>query len=175
MAWRGVLLLALALGINPLAPNAAHAAPAIIESRNFLMIAVNDLRPMFGKAYGYEEVLTPNMDKHFLAEGSAMQHSYVSIAVCGPSRASVLTGRRPDTTTVGVSGLQPAAPVQWCWCQRSKCDANALFMTLPTWFAEHGFITAGNGKIFHPDACTTLHIPHFSENFSHMLGDDPRA
>jgi iduronate 2-sulfatase len=139
------------------------------------MIAVDDLRPMFGKAYGYEEVLTPNMDKHFLAEGSAMQHSYVSIAVCGPSRASVLTGRRPDTATVGVSGLQPAAPVQWCWCQRSKCDANALFMTLPTWFAEHGFITAGNGKIFHPDACTTLHIPHFSENFSHMLGDDPRA
>ena len=64
---------------------AAAPAPA---AKNFLMIAVDDLRPMFGKSFGYEEVLTPNMDKHFLeGGGSAMQHSYVQIAVCGPSRA----------------------------------------------------------------------------------------
>jgi hypothetical protein len=100
--------------------------------------AVDDMRPMFGKSFGVEEVLTPNMDRHFTnGGGSAMQHSYVQIAVCGPSRASVLTGRRPDTTTVGVSG---GAMSTWCWCQRGECEANNLFMTLPTWFAQHGYI-----------------------------------
>ena len=136
MGWRGAVLLALA------AVSAPAPATAI---KNFLMIAVDDMRPMFGKAYGYEEVLTPNMDKHFLTEGSAMQHSYVQIAVCGPSRASVLTGRRPDTTTAGVSGISPGVPGHWCWCQRSGCKPDELFMTLPSWFAEHGFVTAGNG------------------------------
>lgn len=100
--------------------------------------AVDDLRPMFGKSFGYDEVLTPNMDKHFLeGGGSTFQHSYVQIAVCGPSRASVLTGRRPDTTTVGVTG----GVTHWCWCQRSNCKADALFMTLPTYFAQHGYVT----------------------------------
>lgn len=35
--------------------------------------------------------------------GWAMQNSYVQIAVCGPSRSSVLTGRRPDSTHVGMT------------------------------------------------------------------------
>eukprot|EP00729_Bicosta_minor_P027322 gene27322-24336_t len=75
--------------------------------KNFLLIAVDDLRPMFGKAFGNEEVLSPNIDKHFIdSNGTAMQNSYVQIAVCGPSRASILTGRRPDTTQVGPLGGQ---------------------------------------------------------------------
>jgi arylsulfatase A-like enzyme len=168
----GALLALVAVALGTVA--AAAPAPA---AKNFLMIAVDDMRPMFGKSFGYEEVLTPNMDKHFLEGGSAMQHSYVQIAVCGPSRASVLTGRRPDTTTVGISGIMPGIIDRqgWCWCQRSACQADALFMTLPTWFAQHGYVTAGNGKIFHPDACTKLHIPHYGDNYSHAVGDDFRA
>ena len=129
---------------------------------------------MFGKSFGVEEVLTPHMDKHFTAGGgSAMQHSYVQIAVCGPSRVSILTGRRPDTTTAGVSGTV----LKWCWCQRGKCEADALFMTLPTWFAQHGYITSGTGKIFHPDACTKrmMHLEPRYQHFNHAIGDDPRA
>jgi len=143
--------------------------------KNFLLIAVDDLRPMFGKSFGVEEVLTPNLDKHFLeGGGSAMQHSYVQIAVCGPSRASILTGRRPDSTTVGVAG--GAAVNKWCWCQRTDCSEGELFMTLPTYFAQHGFVTAGNGKIFHPDACTQMHVGrNYGPEFSHVLGDDARG
>ena len=66
--------------------------------KNFLLIAVDDLRPMFGRSFGEEEVLSPHLDKFFLdRNGSAFQNSYVQIAVCGPSRASILTGRRPGT------------------------------------------------------------------------------
>ena len=91
-----------------------------------------------------------------------MQHSYVQIAVCGPSRSSMLTGRRPDTTHVGTG------EGGWCWCQRTDCTTGKLFMTLPTYMREHGFVTAGNGKLFHPDACKKF-------GFSHVAGDDPRA
>ena len=71
------------------------------KNKNFLLIAVDDLRPMFGRSFGEEEVLTPKLDNFFLdRNGTAFQNSYVQIAVCGPSRASILTGRRPGMCTV---------------------------------------------------------------------------
>ena len=113
------------------------------------------------------------MDRHFVeGGGSAMQHSYVQIAVCGPSRASVLTGRRPDTTYAGVSADNILG---WCWCQRGDCADDALFMTIPTWFAQNGYVTAGAGKVFHPDACDTLHRPSYPKFGHQVYGDDPRA
>jgi iduronate 2-sulfatase len=42
-------------------------------------------------------------------------------------------------------------------------------MTLPTYFRQHGYTTAGVGKIFHPDAC------YVYPAFRHTNGDDPRA
>eukprot|EP01050_Picozoa_sp_SAG11_P002428 SAG11_NODE_123_length_15805_cov_15.133261_9_plen_200_part_00 len=110
------------------------------------------------------------------------RNSYVQVAVCGPSRASVLTGRRPDSTRINA---QP--PNSWCWAQRG------VFMTLPRYFREVGkYRTAGGGKIFHPDACNMwpdqadgniyMHpAPMFwppagnVSNFSHTQGDDPKA
>jgi arylsulfatase A-like enzyme len=73
-----------------------------------------ETRPdQFGSA---PDILAPNIDKHFLEAGSAMQHSCVQIAVCGPSRASILTGRRPDTTTAGISGVLPGLIDRQGWC-----------------------------------------------------------
>jgi iduronate 2-sulfatase len=129
---------------------------------NVQFIAIDDLRPQFGKAFATPEVKTPNMDSFFLDRGgSAMQLSYVQMAVCGPSRSSMLTSRRPDSTHVGV-GVG-----NWCWCQRSQCDANSSFLTLPLYMRQHGYVTAGVGKLFHPDACGTPN--------SHARGDDARA
>ena len=78
----------------------------------------------------------------FLSEGLVFRNSYVQIAVCGPSRSSLLTGRRPDSTHINA-----ARPDSWCWCQRGD------FATLPRYFREQGYVTAGGGKIFHPSAC----------------------
>lgn len=145
------------------------------DVKNFLLIAVDDLRPLFGRSYGVEEVLAPNMDKHFLdSKGTVMTNSYVQIAVCGPSRSSILTSRRPDSTHVGVQGGTMVN--DWCWCQRSDCKEDELFMTLPTYLARHGFVTSGTGKIYHPDACTNMHQPHsYGHKFAHAVGDDFRA
>jgi arylsulfatase A-like enzyme len=148
---------------------------------NVLFIAVDDLRAQFGRSFKTPEVLTPNIDRFFIdGGGSAMQHSYVQIAVCGPSRSSMLTGRRPDTTHVGTGGSAGGngGRGSWCWCSRSGCSGDALFMTLPTYMRQQGFVTAGNGKLFHPDACDgegggrpNTKLPAFS----HVNGDDPRA
>eukprot|EP00656_Telonema_subtile_P005812 TRINITY_DN12657_c0_g2_i1.p1 TRINITY_DN12657_c0_g2~~TRINITY_DN12657_c0_g2_i1.p1 ORF type:complete len:545 (+),score=98.27 TRINITY_DN12657_c0_g2_i1:172-1806(+) len=135
------------------------------QKPNVLFIFVDDLRPQFGRSFATPEVLTPHIDAFFLDQGgAAMQHSYVQVAVCGPSRASMLTGRRPDSTHVGVGG-----DANWCWCARTECKQGELFMTLPTYMRTHGYVTAGTGKVFHPDACAKY------PNFTHALGDDPRG
>ena len=77
-----------------------------------------------------------HFDKHFLDEGLIFRNSYVQVAVCGPSRSSLLTGRRPDSTHINA-----APPNSWCWCQRGE------FTTFPRHFKNNGYITAGGGKI----------------------------
>ena len=137
---------------------APSPAPAVVSAPssgkfNVLMIAVDDLRPQFGKSFATPEVLTPHIDKFFIdGGGSAMQRSYVQIAVCGPSRASLLTSRRPDTTYVGT---MPPFLGDWCWCQRTNCSDSELFMTLPTYFRQHGYVSEGNGVSFH--SCKGFH------------------
>ena len=151
--------------------------------KNILFIAIDDLRPQFGRSYHNKEVLTPNIDSFFLDNnGSSFQHAYVQIAVCGPSRASMLTGRRPDSTrtfrTPTDAGLLNKGA--WCWCRRTSCGQNGrnltdIFYTLPQYFQSQGYRTAGVGKIFHPDACNDMVIHPNMSKFNHVVGDDPRA
>ena len=44
----------------------------------------------------------------------------------------------------------------------------------PTYFRDNGFVTAGNGKLYHPDACAHYKTSA-GQPFSHSFGDDPRA
>ncbi|WP_052303959.1 sulfatase-like hydrolase/transferase [Cellulophaga algicola] len=65
---------------------------------NILFIAIDDLRPTLG-VYGDTEVITPNIDK-LASEGMTFMETYAQVAVCAPSRASLMTGLRPDATRV---------------------------------------------------------------------------
>ena len=159
---------------------AAAAAPADAPRHNVLLIAVDDLRPRFGSAahlYAVPEVKAPRLEAFVADRGATVfRNAYVQIAVCGPSRSSMLTSRRPDTTQVGVGrGGGKGTAGAWCWCRRTSCHNSSLFMTLPTYFRDvGGYATAGVGKIFHPDACNGM-APIFKGVFSHKAGDDPRA
>ncbi len=78
-----------------LIPNLSLGAQA---KYNVLFIIVDDLRPMLG-CYGIPEMHTPNIDR--LAErGTIFNHAYCQYPLCNPSRASILTGLRPETTRV---------------------------------------------------------------------------
>ncbi|RMF43454.1 MAG: iduronate sulfatase [Planctomycetota bacterium] len=101
---------------------------------NVLFIAVDDMRVDLG-CYGNPLVQTPNLDR--LAQRSTLfQRAYCQQAVCNPSRASLLTGRRPDT--IGVIDL----PTHFR-------ENNPDIVTLPQWFKMHGYFTRNIGKIFH--------------------------
>ena len=77
---------------------AVHGATNESARPNILFIAVDDLRPM-GAAFGDTRAMTPNIDT-FAAQSAVFQRAYVQYPVCGPSRSSMLTGLRPESSGV---------------------------------------------------------------------------
>ena len=100
-------------------------------------IIVDDLRPELG-AYGVPNRHTPNIDK-LAATGTVFDRAYCQQAVCGPSRSSFLTGRRPDTARV------------WNFIDSFRTD-HPEWTTLPGLFLREGTdsLSLGAGKVFHP-------------------------
>ena len=67
---------------------------------NILFIAIDDFKPLTG-SYGNVKIKTPNIDR--LAKmGTVFLNNHCQQSVCGPSRASLLTGLRPDVTKFGI-------------------------------------------------------------------------
>ena len=114
-------------------PAAAANAPA---RRNVLFIAVDDLGPGLGHTR-HALVRTPNMDR-LARSGIRFTRAYNQIPLCNPSRASVLTGRRPDAT--GVYDLS-----------RHFRETLPSAVTLPQLLRNAGWWTGRVGKIFHYD------------------------
>lgn len=104
------------------------------ERPNVLFIAVDDLRPSIG-CYGDEHAITPNIDG-LATRGLLFNRAYCQVAVCNPSRASLMTGLRPDN--LGVWTL----PIHF---REAKPDA----VTLPQWFRKFGYTAVSHGKIYH--------------------------
>jgi iduronate 2-sulfatase len=101
---------------------------------NVLFIAVDDLRPAVG-CYGDPLAHTPNIDQ-LAREGVVFTRAYCQQAICGASRASLLTGRRPDTTGVYYNQTHFREHIP---------DA----ITLPQHFKSHGYHTRSIGKVYH--------------------------
>lgn len=101
---------------------------------NVLFLAVDDLRVELG-CYGSAHVKSPHIDK-LASQGTLFQRAYCQQTVCNPSRASLLTGMRPDTLRVW------DLPTHF---RQNKPDA----VTLPQLFKRSGYHTQCIGKIFH--------------------------
>jgi len=71
---------------------------AVKKQPNVLFIAIDDLRPELG-CYGSEIAITPNLDA-LAADGLLFENAYCQQAICSPSRASIMTGARPETINV---------------------------------------------------------------------------
>ncbi len=101
---------------------------------NVLFIAVDDLRPELG-CYGSRVIKSPNIDR-LAASGVTFSRAYCQVALCNPSRASLLTGLRPDTIRV------------WDLPTHIRTTRPDV-VTLPQCFGLHGYTAAGIGKIHH--------------------------
>ena len=101
---------------------------------NILFISIDDLRPELG-CYGASHMLTPQIDK-LASHGVVFDRCYVQVAVCNPSRASMMTGLRPDT--LGVYTLSQ---------HFREYAPNAV--TLTQNLKANGYACHGFGKIFH--------------------------
>jgi arylsulfatase A-like enzyme len=104
---------------------------------NVVFIAIDDLNDWVGHLGGHPLVKTPHLDA-LAARGTALTNAHCQAPLCNASRASLLVGLRPSTT--GIHGLAPSF---------RDIPQFADRVTLPQYFAEHGYRTAGVGKIFH--------------------------
>jgi len=134
MGWGGARLACHAVVTTLL----ALARVAAADTRpNVLLIAIDDLRPALG-CYGDRLAKTPHIDR-LAAGGRRFEAAYCQQAVCGPSRAALLTGRLPDNTRV--------------WHNRHRFrDLHPHLVTLPQAFKNAGYDTRGLGKVFSGDA-----------------------
>lgn len=120
---------------------------------NVLMIVADDLRPQLG-CYGWPVVKTPHIDA-LAADGIAFRHAYCQQAVCAPSRASVLSGCRPDTTRIFDLDTPLNTTLPDC-------------VTLPGHFRRNGYRSVAVGKIYHH----RLEDPHGWSEEPHVTKGD---
>ncbi len=133
------LLLAIVCQAGPVLPADALAADVPAAGRpNVLFIAVDDLRPMLG-CYGDPVIKTPNIDR-LARRGAVFTRAYCQVAMCGPSRASLLTGLRLDSTGEFLLTYHRRRVL--------RSEFPGLVM-LPEQFKRHGYHTQAFGKIYH--------------------------
>lgn len=143
--------------------NKSEITQASGEKRNIIFIAVDDLKPLLSN-YGYSQMHTPNFDR--LAEmGVTFTNAHVQYAVCGPSRASVMTGTYPDRTKV------------WDLHTNFRKSAPDL-ISIPEYLIGQGYETWAVGKIYHKGSSSEGHdgkswsIPHeLPDNYDPEYGN----
>jgi len=112
---------------------------------NVLLIIVDDLRD-HEEFSGNNTIQMPNLDR-LATQGLKFEQAYCQATFCNPSRASFLTGLRPDTT--GISNNQD-------YFRDSPNPAVANAVTLPQCFRDNGYYTVSLGKILHHDQMDPL-------------------
>ena len=115
---------------------------------NVLMIAVDDFACTLG-CYGDPVADTPHIDR-LAASGTCFLNAYNQIPLCNPTRASLMTGLRPDT--IKVYDLD-----------RHFRDERPTAVTLPQAFRRAGYYAARVGKIYHYNVPASIGTDGFDD------------
>ena len=156
-------VLALILLAFIFAASAASVPTIANDRRNVLLLLVDDLKPALG-CYGDAIAKTPRLDK-LAASGMRFDLAYCNQAVCAPSRFTLMLGSH--STSTGLYDLRS---------QLRQIVPDAV--TMPQYFAKHGYRTESLGKVFHighgnlgdPDSFSA---PHFHDKIIEYL--DPTS
>jgi len=101
---------------------------------NVVLIMADDLNCALG-CYSHPQAVTPHIDR-LAARSLRFDRAYCQYPVCNPSRAALLSGRRPESTRIVDNATPP----------RSRIP-DAIF--LPQHFRQQGYRTLKVGKITH--------------------------
>ena len=129
------------------------------EPPNILLILVDDLKPALG-CYGDTAARTPHIDA-LAARGMRFNRAYCNQAVCAPSRFTLMLGSH--STSTGLYGLGS---------QLREILPSAV--TMPQYFARHGYRTESLGKVFHighgnQGDPKSFSVPHFKDKVIEYL------
>ena len=132
-------------------------------NKNVLFLVADDMRPEISSYFGadypsmvFSCVHTPNLDA-LAGQSTVFRRAFVQQALCCPSRTSLLTGRRPDTTRVYGDS----------YFRTEMGD----FTTIPQFFKNNGYRSIGMGKIFHPGSASGNDDPvSWSDEYCHSPG-----
>lgn len=131
-------------GAGALAAYGAYRLNAVAEINkeypNVLMLIVDDLNDWVGPLGGHPNTKTPNIDR-LARQGTVFTNAHASAPLCGPSRASVMTGLAPSST--GIYGHVNDNDIKVA----NKKAAQSIFIS--DYFRQHGYYTAAVGKVFH--------------------------
>ncbi len=114
------------------------------QKHNILFISIDDFRPKIS-SYGEGKMITPNIDK-LASEGLQFNNAFTNIAVCGASRASVMTGIRPSQDRFND------------FSSRASVDTPEA-IPLNQIFKDNGYETISFGKIYH-------HLDDFKDHWT---------
>ena len=104
------------------------------EKKNVVFLICDDLNCDLG-SYGHPLVKTPNIDR--LAEqGTRFDRAYCQYALCGPSRASFLTGLYPDQTLIHKNAIYIREHIP-------------NVTTVSQMYRNNGFFATRIGKLYH--------------------------
>jgi iduronate 2-sulfatase len=140
-----------------------------MKKPNVLFIPIDDLRPQLG-CYGHPQMITPHLDG-LAGRGVVFKQAYCQVPVCGATRASLLTGRRPR---------RDRFVDYMTWVDHDLPGAR----TLPQHFRENGYATVAVGKVFHhhPDTSERswtcppwLPAPAAQDNWRNYLTEESLA
>ena len=104
------------------------------KTPNVLFIVCDDLNTHISP-WGYEHIETPALER-LAAESVRFRRAFCQYSVCGPSRASFLSGLYPESTGI----LNNSADIR---------EERPGTITMPQFFKENGYWTAGVGEVFH--------------------------
>ncbi|MCL3782449.1 DUF229 domain-containing protein [Prolixibacteraceae bacterium JC049] len=126
------------------------------------MICVDDLNNWISCMNGHPNAKTPHIDQ-LAQNGILFTNAHCQVPLCGPSRASIMSGLRPSTT--GIYGQIKDDDI------RKKNPATENIQFLPEYLAANGYHTMGVGKIFHHHA--PKGVFHESGGRAHGFGPKP--
>jgi arylsulfatase A-like enzyme len=122
---------------------------------NVLFIALDDLNDWIGCLGGHPQTKTPNLDR-LAAGGVLFRNAYCAAASCNPSRTAIYSGLPPHR-----SGLYRN--------QQKLREVLPQAELLPCCFSNHGYWSAGSGKMLH----YIIDPPSWDSYFPDREKDDP--